>query len=192
MRHLPRGRCGLKYQKGSLRLIVPWSPSARKVWIEISLSPFPSTYCTVTFREEGVDWNLTVAMKSEKLKHVTFREEGVDWNVCRRLAVCRCHHVTFREEGVDWNHVLVNSIKPIKVTFREEGVDWNGSSIWILSRVVSSPSARKVWIEISFCPNWFVSIHVTFREEGVDWNILMLSVTLRLFCHLPRGRCGLK
>ena len=33
--HLPRGRCGLKYQLLELRLTHPVSPSARKVWIEI-------------------------------------------------------------------------------------------------------------------------------------------------------------
>ena len=56
----------------------------------------------------------------------------------------------------------------VQITAQQQPPGCFGSSIWILSRVVSSPSARKVWIEISFCPNWFVSIHVTFREEGVD------------------------
>ena len=33
----------------------------------------------VTFREEGVDWNLSSVLDGALLK-VTFREEGVDWN----------------------------------------------------------------------------------------------------------------
>ena len=56
----------------------------------------------VTFREEGVDWNIMTITK--KITYaVTFREEGVDWNVYDCVAAAEQFVVTFREEGVDWN-----------------------------------------------------------------------------------------
>ena len=53
--HLPRGRCGLKFEKARKKRGKKGSPSARKVWIEIrGVNEFYITSC-VTFREEGVD-----------------------------------------------------------------------------------------------------------------------------------------
>ena len=37
-RHLPRGRCGLKYIDAERNIEIILSPSARKVWIEISIA----------------------------------------------------------------------------------------------------------------------------------------------------------
>ena len=183
----------------------------------------------VTFREEGVDWNL-IRLASVCNTLVTFREEGVDWNRCRCNLVCqiqghlprgRCGlkymlvhilnlsaNVTFREEGVDWNIELPEPEEVNAVTFREEGVDWNhflslltfsflvspsarkvwiemsgDASAWLRQWV--SPSARKVWIEITVPQKRQQGADVTFREEGVDWNILggaktrFLRVTFR-------------
>ena len=55
---------------------------------------------------------------------VTFREEGVDWNIWNFKTAC-VNLVTFREEGVDWNVILFFFYLRLLVTFREEGVDWN-------------------------------------------------------------------
>ena len=78
------------------------SPSARKVWIEIAITVDANDAKGVTFREEGVDWNLNIdAMILDELS-VTFREEGVDWNSIKG-AYSSWKSVTFREEGVDWN-----------------------------------------------------------------------------------------
>ena len=57
--------------------------------------------------------------------------------------------VTFREEGVDWNRFPFSLwLLLYAVTFREEGVDWNGCKLRALKEYLTSPSARKVWIEI--------------------------------------------
>ena len=102
------------------------------------------------------------------------------------------------------------------VTFRKEGVDWNVEQLKEGKLTFSSPSARKVWIEISRLLCHSVCAHrVTFRKEGVDWNIRTMARLERGFwspsarkvwieitpslsaaalttCHLPQGRCGLK
>ena len=65
LRHLPRGRCGLKLHLNPPRLYNIWSPSARKVWIEMSKPTKSYCWPWVTFREEGVDWNLLL------LRHLT-------------------------------------------------------------------------------------------------------------------------
>ena len=101
-RHLPRGRCGLKYLLYIAIITTNQSPSARKVWIEILCKSKNRQLLSVTFREEGVDWNhyqlcyqclqplspsarkvwieIVWLHKSEFKFYVTFREEGVDWN----------------------------------------------------------------------------------------------------------------
>ena len=56
------------------------------------------------------------------------------------------------------------------VTFREEGVDWNPLPGVSPPLPCLSPSARKVWIEITVSIFYSCIKIVTFREEGVDWN----------------------
>ena len=53
--HLPRGRCGLKYYNHLKHTNSALSPSARKVWIEIISIGIKAVRWLVTFREEGVD-----------------------------------------------------------------------------------------------------------------------------------------
>ena len=102
-RHLPQGRCGLKSYKRYDNVTWERSPSARKVWIEIRTMHSLSPTRNVTFRKEGVDWNLRIT-KNNTFQCVTFRKEGVDWNKrdgCPVLWLI----VTFRKEGVDWKRV---------------------------------------------------------------------------------------
>ena len=75
------------------------SPSARKVWIEIRKFPQSFHQIQVTFREEGVDWNVPLEASNISFCEVTFREEGVDWNYYVEIAVNQYGAVTFREEG---------------------------------------------------------------------------------------------
>ena len=145
------------------------SPSARKVWIEIlRLSiQFTLNQCHLPRGRCGLKY--LKAPDSIGTASVTFRAEGVDWNLCGDNKT-GWMIVTFREEGVDWNPHSPKSMLCALVTFREEGVDWN---FWIMtnySRRAKSPSARKVWIEMTcrHCTRWSV------------------------YRHLPRGRCGLK
>ena len=78
--HLPQGRCGLKLLYCYLCNIFHPSPSARKVWIEITESWDPANLSKVTFRKEGVDWNPAQCPLMVRIP-VTFRKEGVDWNI---------------------------------------------------------------------------------------------------------------
>ena len=78
--------------------------------------------------------------------------------------------VTFRMEGVDWNAAYVSGKKLWHVTFRKEGVDWNHFDGLEISEITTSPSARKVWIEITKGMCFVGEVEVTFRKEGVDWN----------------------
>ena len=58
-RHLPWGRCGLKCGWSPEALWRTWSPSVRKVWIEMIWQRWHFPVRCVTFCEEGVDWNST-------------------------------------------------------------------------------------------------------------------------------------
>ena len=40
---------------------------------------------------------------------VTFRKEGVDWNIYNWSKLSNVVTVTFRKEGVDWNPQVINS-----------------------------------------------------------------------------------
>ena len=57
-RHLPQGRCGLKLNSSLKIGYSSRSPSARKVWIEMPKFLYLLSNKGVTFRKEGVDWNL--------------------------------------------------------------------------------------------------------------------------------------
>ena len=53
--HLPQGRCGLKLFTAVNKIKKEGSPSARKVWIEITARGSIEVENKVTFRKEGVD-----------------------------------------------------------------------------------------------------------------------------------------
>ena len=167
--HLPRGRCGLKSSCGGFDAISSWSPSARKVWIEIGLincgvcgatSHLPRGRCGLKLEcvpllgvieshlpRGRCGLKYVSLSRSEELYIVTFREEGVDWNISSNCPLFY-FDVTFREEGVDWNRHYWLWHRFHNVTFREEGVDWNTRSTTACAALLTSPSARKVWIEI--------------------------------------------
>ena len=127
--HLPRGRCGLKFNSSAIIRSALWSPSARKVWIEICLMIYQLKVGTVTFREEGVDWNRQTLMVLWLPLPVTFREEGVDWNTLNALV----RFVTPPSPSARkvWIEIQKQCIERLQsyVTFREEGVDWNSPLI---------------------------------------------------------------
>ena len=71
------------------------------------------------------------------------------------------------------------------VTFRKEGVDWNQRYQFTASTQITSPSVRKVWIEIYLLLPVKTLSAVTFRKEGVDWNHLAESIDQQTAGHLP-------
>ena len=54
-RHPPCGGCGLKCPGSILRDFAKWSPSMRRVWIEIVKNPEDYKALYVTLHAEGVD-----------------------------------------------------------------------------------------------------------------------------------------
>ena len=179
------------------------SPSARKVWIEIWYTARANGFTRVTFREEGVDWNILPMIGTSFLIHVTFREEGVDWNSQKKKKDTSSEkspsaRKVWIEIDAFTSPIGTNLMSPsarkvwiemfwiwdfliaVLVTFREEGVDWNRRSISASRRRSASPSARKVWIEIILQMSFLYAPFVTFREEGVDWNPLAYTRLRRM------------
>ena len=147
-RHLPQGRCGLKWSQ-----IQTWRSSKRhlpqgRCGLKSMISIAWYRPSLVTFRKEGVDWNRQIEDDRAVMLRVTFRKEGVDWNLLqdilpksykRHLPQGRCGLKLLSVP--EWSDYLL-------VTFRKEGVDWNFESSHKSILCPWSPSARKVWIEI--------------------------------------------
>ena len=173
--HLPRGRCGLKLVLHQLlKQVAAVSPSARKVWIEITpevantdntTSPSARKVWIEIIIEECYDFDSIGHLPRGRCGLKFFRNRNEKETEKSHLPRGRCglksshgfslHKplgVTFREEGVDWNYKVVIDKQLYKVTFREEGVDWN---------------TAKTKLKIA--------VKVTFREEGVDWNFSSAS-----------------
>ena len=154
--HLPQGRCGLKSTCNTLLLTPMPSPSARKVWIEILMRWYWRALMFVTFRKEGVDWNVinlnwcggwkrhlpqgrcglksdTVSMLLSVLSSPSARKVWIEILVQGGDDIVLA--VTFRKEGVDWNWPIITQAGAKRVTFRKEGVDWN---FWFCNSIVYS------------------------------------------------------
>ena len=133
--HLPRGRCGLKLECVPLLGVIE--------------SHLPRGRCGLKY---------VSLSRSEELYIVTFREEGVDWNISSNCPLFY-FDVTFREEGVDWNHICHCNLWNILCHLPRGrcGLKFIRVCNHIYSR--RSPSARKVWIEMApasgFCPVWY-------------------------------------
>ena len=80
---------------------------------------------------------------------VTLHTEGVDWNNKNTTYSARLAYVTLHTEGVDWNSLSESELNfNENVTLHTEGVDWNICLIKLWTNGSSSPSTRRVWIEI--------------------------------------------
>ena len=80
-RHLLQRRCGLKFGIALHTDILLPSPSARKVWIEITIAPAHRTDTTSpSVRKVWIE--IPWPAPSPAATWVTFRKEGVDWNLC--------------------------------------------------------------------------------------------------------------
>ena len=78
--------------------------------------------------------------------------------------------VTLRAEGVDRNIIASMRCFAVSVTLRAEGVDRNSARCYGVRRKTSSPSVRRVWIEIFGLTESILCDIVTLRAEGVDRN----------------------
>ena len=145
--HLPQGRCGLKSRTALSESWSYQSPSARKVWIEIQ-----SLYNAwlVIFR------------------HLPQGRCGLKYFVAIRCALLASHLPQGRC-GLK-SCACLSNLPWTSVTFRKEGVDWNFYSSVEYTIRQTSPSAKKVWIEIRYSSPHRHPASVTFCKEGVDWN----------------------
>ena len=167
--HLPRGRCGLKLFGSINQNLSFTSPSARKVWIEISKSEY-----IARVGKSPSARKVWIEMWIESVRKQAFASPSARkvWiEIYQGLYKCRFPYVTFREEGVDWNyHTPIKSLSAYR-----------------------SPSARKVWIEIiyRYYSNWRQFCHLPRGRCGLKFTLFTPSID-RIPRHLPRGRCGLK
>ena len=147
----------------------------------------------VTLHTEGVDWNLAFVCFNFWNVKVTLHTEGVDWNHWNFYIEAKifCHPP---HGGCGLKYALTsewhwNSVGhpphggcglkswfcrcrqlSVLVTLHTEGVDWNFCCAVRTVLALSSPSTRRVWIEIG----------------------MVLIATYRKLRHPPHGGCGLK
>ena len=154
--HLLWGRCGLKFQGLSHIRMHNWSPSVRKVWIEMCDFEEFAMKQLVTFCEEGVDWNHQFCNLTGQ-SIVTFCEEGVDWNgeVSGAFSNLVCHLL--------WGRC---GLKFYCVFFGR--------------RNMRSPSVRKVWIEI-LCTSLMIEVFLrspSARKVSLSVMTICLEITI--------------
>ena len=146
-----------------------WSPSTRRVWIEIHYCRIDKDWEPVTLHSEGVDWNAWASLNYRR-----HRKSPSTWRVWIEI-LCDCFTnfgcvVTLHSEGVDWNKLIIVYLLSaychpplggcgLKLLLRE-----------VLQRLSVSPSTRRVWIEIALITVLFNILSVTLHSEGVDWN----------------------
>ena len=132
--------------RGFLRLL-RWSPSSRRVWIEIAPRGEVRSGPPVTLLAEGVDRNHLLQFRKQELEEVTLLAEGVDRNAGRdtgrqgrrrspssrrvwieifaSVKLILSRSVTLLAEGVDRNIHYRLSQRAKNVTLLAEGVDRN-------------------------------------------------------------------
>ena len=214
--HLPRGRCGLKFEDFDYLLSLVKSPSARKVWIEIFRRGEKKKWLESHLPRGRCGLKCIVKDEIYCLWHgsPSARKVWIEIVIESNEETCELY-VTFREEGVDWNRLRIITYPRHLVTFREEGVDWNSFYEHAIFDFASHLPRGRCGLKYLCTYTHTQDTCVTFREEGVDWNMtnkigtkqIQASPSARkvwiempnkhqtkieFFSHLPRGRCGLK
>ena len=123
-----------------------WSPSARKVWIEILVSRNSNpSETSPSARKVWIEISRSIWFSSAILSP-SARKVWIEMILVQSLpTICM---VTFRKEGVDWNDIatvitydLYSHLPQGRCGLKSKGMD-------VCGRMWKSPSARKVWIEI--------------------------------------------
>ena len=145
LRHLPRGRCGLKFSWATDVSGTTWSPSARKVWIEISV-PIAHSFILMSpsARKVWIEIGITgsgigsTMSPSARKVWIEIRDQRPPVQLfSRHLPRGRCGLKLSSEEAMNaanTGHLprgrcgLKSALSPAcaafsTVTFREEGVD---------------------------------------------------------------------
>jgi len=147
--HLLWGRCGLKYcRPDDTGASGELSPSVRKVWIEMLVWKGGIQWKKVTFCEEGVDWNYTAVLFPYRChSSPSVRKVWIEMLMPYSPLAKSHSHLLWGRCGLKYYCVWLWRCRGW-VTFCEEGVDWNILARRTFSGRLSSPSVRKVWIEI--------------------------------------------
>ena len=86
--------------------------------------------------------------------------------------------VALLTEGVDRNLLQVHFFQIQKiVALLTEGVDRNSNVVIRVKIIVTSPSSRRAWIEISAAQRAASALNVALLTEGVDRNVAAGSDT---------------
>ena len=165
---LPLGRSGLKRNHHlswlpRLRLL-PLGRSGLKHW----MCHFFTSLNTVSFRLEGVDWNVYICYHIHMPKSPSAWKEWIETSF--RVILWRSPLVSFRLEGVDWN-INIHSYIPSSFCLLPLGrsglkLQYHFPSIPLFRLLPLGRSGLKRQSG-AFRP---CSIRVSFRLEGVDWN----------------------
>ena len=123
------------------------SLSARRAWIEISMSGLLLRRSIVALRKESVDRNAHAFAHLNDALGVALRKESVDRNVMPR-SVTMPAPVALRKESVDRNIQQASATPSAAVALRKESVDRNDVDVLLQVVVTASLSARRAWIEI--------------------------------------------
>ena len=168
MRHLPRGRCGLKFCNPLRRFrSLSHLPRGRCGLKLVAVIPvcaavaghLPRGRCGLKF---GIALHTDILLPSPSARKV--------WIEMYMLVRSRWKNgVTFRKEGVDWNDSGRGEWSVDLVTFRKEGVDWNDLIKWYVEELFCHLPQGRCGLKLQ---NW--------REKRSESG------------HLPQGRCGLK
>ena len=122
------------------------SLSARRAWIEITVSRCMQCFLFVALRKESVDRNSTYVTRLPRCQ-VALRKESVDRNVdCNSNFAQK--KVALRKESVDRNSTYVTRLPRCQVALRKESVDRNAFQAARNRQREMSLSARRAWIEI--------------------------------------------
>ena len=147
--HLPQGRCGLKCTITTTTVnTARSSPSARKVWIEITCA-----YChsrqqkSPSARKVWIEIWKRDANRTGRMSP-SARKVWIEITIVRRRKDVKI--VTFRKEGVDWNKNLSLVSRSFLGHLPQGRCGLKCDSIVLSHPGIMSPSARKVWIEIMY------------------------------------------
>ena len=124
------------------------SLSARRAWIEISVTRYRPIPSPVALRKESVDRNN---------RHII-------------NAAIIAESLSARRAWIEMRTPHQRKTNPIPVALRKESVDRNSFDYIIRLYRRMSLSARRAWIEIPIVPAELTTLVVALRKESVDRN----------------------
>ena len=126
-----------------------WSLSARRAWIEISISCAGSFSTTVALRKESVDRNAGSGSTGvAAIKSLSARRAWIEMGW--RLTACpmMCGSLSARRAWIEIEAPSSAPYAELRVALRKESVDRNSEDWFNAGSLSRSLSARRAWIEM--------------------------------------------